>query len=57
MFHGGLFELKFLEILQQLFFVKNHYLSLIFFQVLQSALLKSEKKNILNKDANHLKIA
>ena len=57
MFHGGLFELKFLEISQQLFFVKNHYLSLIFFQVLQSALLKSEKKNILNKDANHLKIA
>ena len=57
MFHGGLFELKFLEISQQLFFVKNHYLSLIFFQVLQSDLLKSEKKNILNKDANHLKIA
>ena len=36
------------------FFVKNFYLDLNFFEVLQIALLKNEKKK---KDANHLKIA
>ena len=38
------------------FFVKNYYLNLHFFQVQQSALLKNVKKNILKKDASHLKI-
>ena len=36
------------------FFVKNFYLDLNFFEVLQIALLKNEKKK---KDANHHKIA
>ena len=38
------------------FSVKNYYLNLNFFQVLQSALLKNVKKNILKKDASYLKI-
>ena len=45
-------------------FVKNYYLNLNFFQVLQSALLKKQqqqknknKKNLLKEDASHLKIA
>ena len=40
------------------FFVKNYYLKLSFFQVLQSALLKKKKKkNLLRKDTSYLKIA
>ena len=40
------------------FFVKNYYLKLSFFQVLQSALLKNKtKKNLLTKDTSYLKIA
>ena len=39
------------------FFVKNYYLNLNFFQVLQSALLKNQKKKkILKKDVSHLKL-
>ena len=40
------------------FFVKNYYLNLNFFQVLQSALLKTppQKKKILKKDVSHLKL-
>ena len=40
------------------FFVKNYYLNLNFFQVLQSALLKNppKKKKILKKDVSHLKL-
>ena len=39
-------------------FVESYYLSLSFFQVLQSAVLKNEKKKILlKKDASHLKIS
>ena len=37
------------------FFVKN-YEFWIFFQVMQSILLKNEKKNLLKKDTNHIKI-
>ena len=39
------------------FFVKNFYLDLNFFEVLQIALLKNEKKNFSKKDASHLKTA
>ena len=39
------------------FFVKNFYLHLNFFEVLQIALLKKEKKNFSKKDSSHLKIA
>ena len=39
-------------------FVKNYYLNLRFFNVLQSTLLKTNKqKCILKKDALHLKFA
>ena len=39
-------------------FVESYYLSLSFFQVLQSVVLKNEKKKILlKKDASHLKIS
>ena len=38
------------------FFVKNFYLDLNFFEVLQIALLKNEKKNFSKKDASHLKL-
>ena len=37
---------------QQLFFVKNYYLNLNFFQALQTALFKNETKNLLKKDAS-----
>ena len=39
------------------FFVKNYYLKLSFFQVLQSALLKNKTKKNLTKDTSYLKIA
>ena len=41
---------------QNSFFVKNHYLNLLFFQVLQSALLTQRKKNLLKEDTSYLKI-
>ena len=37
------------------FFVKDFYLNLNYFRVLQTALLKNEKKNLLIKDGCHLK--
>ena len=43
-FHGGLFELEIIEIFTTAFLLKT-YLNLNFFQVLQSALLKMEKKS------------
>ena len=50
-FHGGLFELGILEIFTTAFLLKTFFLNLTFVQVLQSALLKSETKNLLKKDA------
>ena len=46
--------MKFLEIYS--FFVKNYYLILKFFQVLQSTVLLKKRKKNLKKDATHLKI-
>ena len=55
-FHGGLFELEILEIFTTAFFVKNNNLNLNFFQMLQIILPKNRKKNLLKKNANHLKL-
>ena len=52
-FHGGLFELEILEIFTA--FLSITIIRTLFFQVLQRALLKNEKKN-LKKDASHLEI-
>ena len=44
-FHGWLFELDGdPKIFRNIFFVENYYMNYKFFQVLQSALLKSETK-------------
>ena len=44
-FHGWLFELDGdPKIFHNIFFVENYYMNYKFFQVLQSALLKSETK-------------
>ena len=56
-FHGKIFELEIQNIFTTAFFVKNYYLSLNFFQALQSALLKNETKSLLKKDASQLRIA
>ena len=55
-FHGGLFELEKPRNFHNSF-LKNYYLNLNFFQELQSAILKNETKNLLEKDANQLKTA
>ena len=50
-FYGGPF------VLEISVFVRGCYLNSNFFRVLQSSLLKNEKKYILKKDTSHLKIA
>ena len=52
----GLFELEIPESSQELFCLKLLF-GLNFFRKLSSALLKIEIKNLLKKDASHLKIA
>ena len=55
-FHGGLLELESLQIFTTVFLLKTIIWAWIFFQALQSAVLKNETKNLLEKDAIQLKI-
>ena len=56
-FHGGLFQLEILETFAIAFLLKTIIWTYFFVQVLPSALLKNETKNLLEKDASQLKIA
>ena len=56
-FHGGLFQFEILETFAIAFLLKTVIWTYFFVQVLPSALLKNETKNLLEKDASQLKIA